>query len=48
MNVFKYLDVTINLNDGTYKPYTKPSNEIKYIHKESNHPPSAIWQIPFL
>ena len=46
MNVFKYLDVTINLNDGTYKPYTKPSNEIKYIHKESNHPPSVIWQIP--
>ena len=39
-------DVTFNLNNGTYKPYTKPSNEIKYIHKDSNHPPSVIQQIP--
>ena len=41
-----YLDVTFNLNDGTYKPYTKPNNEIRYIHKNSNHPPSVIRQIP--
>ena len=41
MKVVNYLDVTFNLNDGTYKPYTKPNNEIKYIHKNSNHPRSA-------
>ena len=35
-----------NLNDRTYKPYTKSNNEIKYIHKDSNHPPSSIYQIP--
>ena len=46
MKVVNYLDVTFNLNDGTYKPYTKPNNEIKYIHKNSNHPPSVIRQIP--
>ena len=41
-----YLCVTFNLNDGTYKPYTKPNNEIKYIHKNSNHTSSVIRQIP--
>ena len=46
MKVVNYLDVTFNLNDGTYKPYTKPNNEIKYIHKNSNHPPSVTRQIP--
>ena len=40
-----YLDVTFNLNDGTDKPYTKSNNEIKYIHKNSKHPPGAIRQI---
>ena len=46
MKIVNCLDVTFNLNDGTYKPYTKPNNEIKYIHKNSNHPPSIIRQIP--
>ena len=46
MKVVNYLDVTFDLSDGTYKPYTKPNNEIKYIHKNSNHPPSVIRQIP--
>ena len=46
MKIVNYLDVTFNLNDGTYKPYTKPNNEIKYIDKNSNHPPSVIRQIP--
>ena len=41
-----YLDVTFNLNDGSFKPYTTPNNEIKYIHKDSDHPPSVIQQIP--
>ena len=46
MKVVNYLDVTFNLNDGTYKPYTKPNNEFKYIHKNTNHSPSVIRQIP--
>ena len=40
-----YLDVPFNFNDGPYKPYTKPNNKIKYIHKDSNHPPNVIQQI---
>ena len=45
MKVVNYLHATFNLNDRTYKPYTKPNNEIKYIHKEliqNTYPPSAI------
>ena len=46
MKVVNYLYITFNLNDGTYKSYTEPNNEIKYIHKNSNHPPSIIPQNP--
>ena len=40
------MDVTFNLNDGSYRPYQKPDNIIQYIHVESNHPPNIIKQIP--
>ena len=46
MKIVYYLDVTFNLNNGTYKPYTKPNNDIEYIQKNSNHPPSVIRRIP--
>ena len=36
----------MNLNDGTFKPYHKPDDEIQYIHTESNHPPSIIKHLP--
>ena len=41
-----YLDVTFDLNDGTYKPFNKPNNSPTYVHVESNHPPTVIKQIP--
>ena len=44
--IVNHLDVTFNLNDGTYKPYKKPNDETKYIHVDSDHPPSIIKQIP--
>ena len=46
MKIVNYLDVTFNLKDGTYKPYAKPNNEIKFIHKNANHPPTIIERIP--
>ena len=46
MKIVNYLDVTFNLNDGTYRPYQKPDNIIQYIHVASNHPPNIIKQIP--
>ena len=45
IKVVNYLDVTFNLNDGTYRSYQKPDNIIQYIHVESNHPPNIIKQI---
>ena len=44
--VVDYLDVTLNLNDGSFKPYRKPDDEINYIHAESDHPPNIVKQLP--
>ena len=46
LKIVDFLDVTLNLTDSTYKPYHKPNDEICYIHKESNHPPSIMKQLP--
>ena len=41
-----YLDVTLDLNTGMHKPYTKPNNKLLYVHNQSNHPPSILKNIP--
>ena len=41
-----YLDVTFNLTNGSFTPYTKPGNIIRYISSNSNHPPHIKKQIP--
>ena len=41
-----YSDVTFNLTDSSYRPFNKTNNEIDYIHKQSNHLPSIITQLP--
>ena len=46
LKIVDYLDVTLNLNDGTHKPFHKPDDATSYIHIESNHPPSILKQIP--
>ena len=38
--IVNYLDVTLNLQDGTFRPYHKPDDQMQYVHLESNHPPS--------
>ena len=30
--IANYLDVTLNLKDGTFKPYHKPEDQIQYIY----------------
>ena len=40
-----FLDVSLNLRNGTYRPYKKPNNSLLYIHSLSNHPPNIIKQI---
>ena len=37
INIVHYLDVTISLNDGNYKLYTKINNKIIHNHTVSNH-----------
>ena len=41
-----YLDVTLDLKDGIFRPYHKRSDQMQYIHTESNHPPNIIKNIP--
>ena len=44
--VVDFLDVTFNLTTGTYSPYMKPDNTPLYVHRQSNHPPAIIKNIP--
>ena len=46
LKIVDYLDLTLNLNDGTYRPFHKTNEETNYIHVESNHPPKIIKKIP--
>ena len=41
-----FLDVTLDLTTHSYKPYTKPNSNILYVHKQSNHPPNILNNIP--
>ena len=44
--VVNFLDVTLDLNKETFKPYSKTSNTPLYVHCKSNHPPHIIRNIP--
>ena len=45
LKITNFLDITLNLNDGSYRPYGKPNEETNYIHVNSDHPPSVIKEI---
>ena len=45
LKITNYLDVTLNLSDGSYCSYKKPNEETNYIHVNSDHPPSIIKEI---
>ena len=42
LRIVNYLDMTLTLNNGSFKPYHKPDDIIQYINKESDHLPSII------
>ena len=46
LKIVDFLDATFNLNDGSYKPYRKPDDEVSYIDSRSNHPPNIVKQLP--
>ena len=45
LKIVDFLDITFNLNNGTYRPYKKPNDLSLYINKSSNHPPQIINQL---
>ena len=46
LKIANYLDITLDLNNGTYKPYRQPNNEILYIHAKSNDPVNVLRKLP--
>ena len=44
--IIDFLDITMNLKTGEHKPYIKPNNTPLYVHKQSNHQPNIIKNIP--
>ena len=46
LKIVNYLDVTLNLEDRTFRPYRKSNAETIYIHAKSNHPSNIIKQLP--
>ena len=41
-----FLDIILNLQNRTYRPYKKPDDKLLYICSSSNHPPQIIKQLP--
>ena len=41
-----FLDTTLNLGTEKYWPYRKDNSPPLYIHKDSNHPPAIIKELP--
>ena len=31
--IINFLDVTFNLNNNTYQPFTKPNTTLEYVHR---------------
>ena len=45
LKIVVFLDITLNLNNGTRRPYKKPNNLLSYINKSTNHLPQIINQL---
>ena len=41
-----FLDILLDLDTGTYRPYTKKNSRIQYVCKGSNHPPNVLNNLP--
>ena len=46
LKIVNFLDVEMNLDTVTYRPYRKPDNIPIYTNRKSNHPPTMIKEIP--
>ena len=45
LQVIDFLDVTLDLSNGSYKPFVKPGQISLYVHSKSKHPACVIKQI---
>ena len=46
LKFLNYLDLTFNLNDGSYRPYRKLNDGAHYIHVQLDHPSCITKQLP--
>ena len=46
LKICNFLNITLNLTDGTHYPYRKPNSETLYIDTNSNHLPTIIKHLP--
>ena len=46
LKTVNYLDITLDINTGTYKQYRKLNDKILYIHAKSIHPANILKQLP--
>ena len=44
--IVNFLDITLDLSTGIFKPYIKENDVPVYVIKKSNHPPNVIKNIP--
>ena len=48
IKVVDFLDITFNLNSGTYKPYKQTNDLLLYVSKISNLLPQIISRLPII
>ena len=46
LKIIDYLDITLNLDNGTFKPLSKNNSTPTYVNIDSKHPRSLLKQIP--
>ena len=46
LKIVDFLDITLNLNNGMFKPFSKNDSTPRYINISSNYPRSVLRQIP--
>ena len=44
--IIDFLDISLDLNNHSIAPYSKPNNTLNYVNKQSNHPPTVLKNIP--
>ena len=46
LKTVNFLDITMDLERGTFKPFMKENDKPLYVHKQSNHPKNILENIP--